>query len=258
MSTEWFYTTNKQQMGPVTWSELRELADRRILKPHDMVWTEGMEDWVKAINQSGLFADEEADNSPKSKSVQQSAYTETKPPPGRRSRPSDRDVEEEEDDEDEKEVKRKARKKQQERAQMAVGVKVGLILGGVVLFLMLLGCAGGLLFYWGVAGGGGAAKTQNYTILHLRPGVSNTRMFHLQQGKNVTITVTSSINHPDADVDVMVVRGPGNRDIIASDLKKEAGCRVEFRVPANDNYQIVVINSGRLVVPNCRVEIAER
>ena len=42
MAAEWYYTTNKQQMGPVSWDELRQLATQGLLKPNDLVWTEGM------------------------------------------------------------------------------------------------------------------------------------------------------------------------------------------------------------------------
>src|SRR5947209_3204638 len=103
MSAEWYYTTNKQQMGPVSWDELRELAVVGILKPHDLVWTEGMEEWIKAIRQHGLFAEGAAEEGVASK---KSSYAEPKPPPGRRVSVE----EDEDDDEDEKEEKRKARK----------------------------------------------------------------------------------------------------------------------------------------------------
>ena len=47
MASEWYYTTNKQQMGPVSWDELRELAQVGILKPADLVWSEGMAEWIE-------------------------------------------------------------------------------------------------------------------------------------------------------------------------------------------------------------------
>ena len=146
---EWFYTTNKQQMGPVTWDELRELAEVGILKPHDLIWTEGMEEWVKGINQSGLFAEGPAESVSAGK---QSSYAAPKPPPGRRSR---RKEEVDDDEEDEKDAKKKSRKKQEERAKMAVGLKVGLILGAVVFALLFLVCAGVGLVGLTVGFGGG-------------------------------------------------------------------------------------------------------
>ena len=146
MSAEWFYTTNKQQMGPVTWDELRDLAEVGILKPHDMIWSEGMDEWVKAIQQSGLFADADAEVSASATGKKRSSYADPKPPPGRRRRKID-----DEDEEDEKEAKRKARKREEDRAKMGIGFRVLLGIGAVV-GLLLLGtcvCGGIALLTWG-------------------------------------------------------------------------------------------------------------
>ena len=35
---DWYYTTNKQQMGPVSRDELSQLANQGLLKPTDLVW----------------------------------------------------------------------------------------------------------------------------------------------------------------------------------------------------------------------------
>ena len=134
MAAEWFYTTNKQQMGPVSWNELRELAEVGILKAHDMVWTEGMDEWVKAIHQHGLFADGNISEKPAKKA----SYSDAKPPPARRTKRSEAE-DEEDDEEGTKEAKRKARRREEENAKTAVGIKVGLILAGVVVALLALG-----------------------------------------------------------------------------------------------------------------------
>ena len=118
MSAEWYYTTNKQQMAPGPWKELRELAEVGILKPHDMVWSEGMDEWIKAINQSGLFADGEEAVSTSPAGKKKSSYSEPKPPPGRRTRRRDDEAEEEEE-EDERTSKRKARKREEDGARGA-------------------------------------------------------------------------------------------------------------------------------------------
>ncbi len=143
MATEWFYATNKQQQGPVTWSELRELAEVGILKPHDLVWSENMEEWGKAINQAGLFTDEDAAETA-TKSNKAWSITDAKPPSRRNQRALEMD---DEDEEDEQEAKRKPRKRQPDRSQMAVGVKVALILAGIVFVLLLLVSCGGVLVY---------------------------------------------------------------------------------------------------------------
>jgi hypothetical protein len=246
MAAEWFYTTNRQQMGPVSWSELRDLAESGILKPHDLVWREGMADWIKAINQEGLFADgAEAEANP-------AAYAETKPPPGRRTRSRADEV----DDDDEQ--PRRVRKRRRERNEgMGVGVKIGLILGGIVGLLFLLGCAGGVLIWIAISvGGGGEGKRQEYTINNLQEGNRHERQFNFRKGQRVVITVDSTVAHPACDVDLFVIRGPN--DIIASDQRMEKDCRVDFVAPSTGNYTVSVLNLGPGLAQTCRVTITER
>jgi uncharacterized membrane protein YhaH (DUF805 family) len=52
----WFYTRNGQQTGPVTLSELQELARGGALNPRlDLVWCQGMADWMPGGEVEGLF-----------------------------------------------------------------------------------------------------------------------------------------------------------------------------------------------------------
>lgn len=55
---EWFYARNNQQLGPVSAAELKQLAERGDLKPEDLVWRSGMNDWTPASRVRGLFGDE--------------------------------------------------------------------------------------------------------------------------------------------------------------------------------------------------------
>jgi GYF domain 2 len=252
MASEWYYTTNQQQMGPVSWQELRELAESGILKPHDLVWSDGMADWVKAIHQTGLFVERGAEEREKS-----TGYSDAKPPPGRRTRQRDDD---EEDEEDERETRRRKRKRLDDRARTGVGVKIGLILAGALLVLLFLACAGGGLI-WLLVGFGGTTKTHTYTIQNLGPLQSNEQRFTFQKGKRVRITVHSTVTHPATDVDLFVVRGPFNNDIIVSDQRKEKDCDVEFVVPATDSYRVQVVNVTPPMVravATCKVTIIER
>ena len=258
MAAEWYYTTNKQQMGPVTWDELRELAEAGILKAHDMVWAEGMDEWVKAINQKGLFGDdddgiEEASTTAKKKKA--------KPPPGRRKRVEEED---EDDEEDERESKRKARKAEQERAKMGVWIKVGLIVGGILFALLLCGgCGIGIFVFAFRDGGGGGPRPNvrdNYTINNLRPGGQNNRNFNFTQGRRVIITVTNTLANPNTDVDLHVFRGnAGNPFIVDVRIPaQDRNCRVEFVVPANDSYKVQVVNLGPGTAISCAVSVVEQ
>ena len=52
---EWYYAHDEQQFGPVSTAELKRLADRGELMPGDLVWRQGIPDWVEASQVKGLF-----------------------------------------------------------------------------------------------------------------------------------------------------------------------------------------------------------
>lgn len=265
MAAEWYYTTNKQQMGPVSWTELRELAEVGILKPHDMVWSEGMDEWVKAISQSGLFGEGDAEGvtaSPKGK--KKASYSEPKPPPGRRTRKTDDD--DEEDAEDEKDAKRKARKRDEDRAKMGIGFRVFLGIGAVVGLLLLGTCVCGGLAYltWGPAPAAGPVR-DNFTLNNLNVNTHTEKSYRFTGGKRVIITVTNNLPNPNTNVDVMVFRGGGQNqhqnNAIQWDRRppqEDRHCRLDFVVPANDTYWVRVVNWGPGVPNACVVNVNEQ
>ena len=55
MADEWHYAKDGNQHGPVSQSELQELAKRGTLQPSDRVWKEGMPDWQPASSVKGIF-----------------------------------------------------------------------------------------------------------------------------------------------------------------------------------------------------------
>ena len=52
---EWYYAKGAKQNGPVSPAELKRLAEKGELTGDDLVWREGMEDWVQARKVKGLF-----------------------------------------------------------------------------------------------------------------------------------------------------------------------------------------------------------
>jgi hypothetical protein len=56
MAEEWHYSSKGDRHGPVTAGELKRLADGGQLSPTDLVWKEGLANWVVASNVKGLFA----------------------------------------------------------------------------------------------------------------------------------------------------------------------------------------------------------
>jgi hypothetical protein len=55
MESQWYYTEQGQQSGPVSPAQLKELATSGRLQPTDMVWKEGMAQWSSAGQIKGLF-----------------------------------------------------------------------------------------------------------------------------------------------------------------------------------------------------------
>lgn len=52
----WYFSRDGQQSGPLTYADLKEKADEGVLKPRtDLVWKEGMADWVPIGEIPGLF-----------------------------------------------------------------------------------------------------------------------------------------------------------------------------------------------------------
>lgn len=51
----WWYASDGKPVGPVGFGVLRNRATTGELKPHELVWCEGMRDWVAAATVAGLF-----------------------------------------------------------------------------------------------------------------------------------------------------------------------------------------------------------
>jgi hypothetical protein len=57
MANDWHYTHNGQQAAaPISAAQLKQLAVAGQLKPTDLVWQDGMTDWVPASSLKGLFS----------------------------------------------------------------------------------------------------------------------------------------------------------------------------------------------------------
>ena len=54
MATQWFYTQNNQQLGPIGSQQLKDLAANGTLSPTDLVWNEKLTEWVAASKVKGL------------------------------------------------------------------------------------------------------------------------------------------------------------------------------------------------------------
>jgi len=57
MATSWYYSRAGQKLGPVSSAQLKDLAASNGLGPADLVWKQGMADWVPANRIKGLFVE---------------------------------------------------------------------------------------------------------------------------------------------------------------------------------------------------------
>jgi len=53
--SEWYFSVEGQQFGPVSSEQLREMATAGRLRPNDFVWRPGLKTWVPAAKVKGLF-----------------------------------------------------------------------------------------------------------------------------------------------------------------------------------------------------------
>ena len=249
MTAEWYYTSNNEQRGPVTWAKLRELASIGMLKPSDLVWTDGMDEWVKARQQDGLFDGVDAeDEEPERK---KSRFTQAKP-----SAPS------REKDEDEKSQERPVSRRNSKDGQMPGALKVLLILGVVfVLLVMAGGCIGGIVWFSLRPGGGGGGNRvhDSFTVNNLMPKADQFRDYRFTRGRRVIITVQNDMQVPQPDVDLYVHRLRDNQ-LVGADILVPAqnrNCRVEFVVPDNDTYRVRLVNLGPGMARRCNVRVDE-
>lgn len=55
---DWYYAKNNQQQGPVGANELKQLAQTGQIRSDDLVWREGMAEWLPAGKVKGLFEED--------------------------------------------------------------------------------------------------------------------------------------------------------------------------------------------------------
>ena len=131
MANSWHYTVNGRQHGPVTWEELWRLAQQDQVRPTDLVWQEGMANWVKAKTIPSLIS------GPKARTRTDEDEVEDRP------RRNDDRPRRSRDDYDDIEDRGQSRRRSNPRG-MSTGLKVGLILGCLALIFLI---GGGILIW---------------------------------------------------------------------------------------------------------------
>jgi hypothetical protein len=57
MADDWYYAQNNERKGPVPFAKLKTMAADGWLGPDDLVWRQGMSNWIAARDANGLFLD---------------------------------------------------------------------------------------------------------------------------------------------------------------------------------------------------------
>lgn len=160
VNPEWFYSDGDQRMGPVTIEQLREFASSGTLKRADLVWKDGMPDWVEARTIADLFpsklstnedADppeekpsrrvwdrlEERQQARRSRDDDQDADDDR--PSRQRSRGSDRPANQYDDERDDYDDSRRSRSGREQKPGQIQTVGILFLVGGILGILISIG-----------------------------------------------------------------------------------------------------------------------
>ena len=238
MAGAWYYTSNRQQQGPISWHQLCLLAQDGVLRPTDLIWQEGMTDWVRASSK-GLFPDREPislkDDSHRDDRLRDDAPRRTIEDDRPRRRRPDRD-EVFDDDFD--------RPRRRRRSQgMPTGAKVALIVGGVVLAV-----AGVSLVLILALGGGGAASDVPPQGLVFNDSLRAFDAHDTRRGLpckifrvNFTANSTYVIDHQSGAFDAYLrLEDPMGANVAEDDDSGgNLNARIIFRAPQTGTYRII-------------------
>jgi len=270
MAELWHYTKNGQPMDPVSTSELKKLAAAGELKPSDLVWKEGMANWVKAETAKGLFSNDPVpgssaslaakpvkpvakadvvkedewdagDEGRKSRAIEDDDEDEA--PRERRKRPVARSIADDEWDSDDDRPRRRRRRDDDEdvddddrprrRRRKKQTSGNGAVIGMVVGGVALVLILVGVVVAISLSGGVSMEGTRSWS---LNTNQKETYHLRLLAGHRVELKVNSTGR---SDVDLFVY--DGNNEI----LKDEAGssnCFLTFVPAATKSYKIEVVN----------------
>jgi hypothetical protein len=273
MTEDWYYAHDAQQMGPVSTLALRDMLANGTVKLSDLVWRDGMSNWVPASESRELWptppsavatgsAPRPGGEAPPAPA--QRRYDEATPAPAQRRyhdlQPRDRwDA-------------RRPLRRQPSPPGMSTTAKV-LIFGGIAAFLLI-----GFMVVVGIVVVTAATSQRNATRYAktqpvgqagrgaaagpiIGPGVKNmapiqptvwnlnlnvqgqqqerTVSWAANQTVRVTVNTTDWGGGPEPNVDVYVYDQMGNQ--IICDVQPFKDCDMIFVVPATGNYRIVVV-----------------
>jgi hypothetical protein len=232
MSASWYYAVDRQQLGPVSDAVFRGLVASGQVQRTDLVWQEGMANWLPAQQVPGLFVDAPTgiqapqENYPAATPAEDwrlRAFTQT---PLQQSTPAAT--------EPSAWLRRRVGQGESgKRNEMTI--LAGFVVVGLVILIAILGATG-------VFNGGSAnAADPKVREWNLQCGSATDFRIRFEAGTRAEIWVTSD---RDTDVDIFVYDARG-REVVRDDGDSK-DCHVVFRPTQTQTYKIVVANRVRL------------
>jgi hypothetical protein len=258
MADVWYYAQNGQQTGPVSSEQLQQLARSGRICDTDLVWREGLPQWIQARSVGGLFVPHEAANAPipfapDDRPARREDDPEDRPRrrprgydedpdddrPRRRRRAYDEDNEDEDDDYPRRRLRRRAAGGW---TGLPTGAKVAILVGGLVL--VLLAVAVPVLVFLGNLGPDDGDRTFHGRLTLNDPpdrvrGVmgcrSRTHSYRMKAGTMYTIRMLSN----QFDSYLRLEDPSGNNLMEDDDGDGFPNARIVFIPPRDGTYRLV-------------------
>jgi len=155
VNADWFYSAGETRQGPVTELELRRLAMDGKLKPSDLVWKDGMPDWIEARTVDSIFprraeAEPDPDDRPSRRRFDddrpsrrvRDGYDDDRPGRGRRDDDDDRPrIRRTADDLDDDDDYDRPRRRTAEKPGQIQAVAIMMMVGGIIAIIVFLSWA---------------------------------------------------------------------------------------------------------------------
>lgn len=234
---EWYYTVRGRQRGPVADDELRDMAASGELKRTDLVWKEGMADWVEAGDAPGLFPGDDHELAGRAGK--------------RRPRPADAPDEDYADDDFDDRPRRRQRK------GLGTGAWIAII-GGVVGALVL---AAVLILFLTLGGSSSSALDRNETLTRADPldtvrVGSHRKVYTVRMEAGRTYTIDMMSNAFDSFLRLEDA-STGQNLAMDDDGGERLNSRIHFRAFRTGDYRVIATTLGPGQVGPFRVTVRE-
>lgn len=228
MAELWYFTRDGQAQDPVTKEELAQLAGSGLLKPTDLVWTEGMPQWVRAGSAGGLFAEDALAATTRRPTRTGDAYdlAPLDQPPRKQPRREEFD----EDDVIDAYVDEDFDRPRRRKRGLSPGAKAAAIGGTVITLLLIVGIV--LLIVLG-----GRGNSRSFSLAEKQ---SENFKLPFKAGNKVEIWVKST---GKSDVDLYVY--DANNRLVEFDDGPDSDCYVKFIVRKDQTFRVEVRNEAR-------------